>query len=131
MSYVKTVWETGDVITAEKLNNAESGIEAAQPFIVRVSVDLETGKSTMDKTYAEIRAALMAGKYIPVIVNAIPEIQMPEDMLGSVLFARVSDTDYNIIIAEGINQITAGYDAVVVGYFTADAEDGYPERSES
>lgn len=28
MAYVKTVWATGDVITAAKLNNAENGIEA-------------------------------------------------------------------------------------------------------
>lgn len=28
MAYVKTVWETGDVITAEKLNNIEDGVEA-------------------------------------------------------------------------------------------------------
>lgn len=27
MSYIKTEWETGDKITAEKLNNVESGIE--------------------------------------------------------------------------------------------------------
>lgn len=29
MAYVKTTWETGDVITAEKLNNMEGGIEAS------------------------------------------------------------------------------------------------------
>ena len=29
MTYTPTVWETGDVITAEKLNKAENGIEAA------------------------------------------------------------------------------------------------------
>ena len=29
MAYIPTVWETGDVITAEKLNKAEEGIEAA------------------------------------------------------------------------------------------------------
>lgn len=30
MAYTKTVWETGDTITAEKLNNMEGGIEDAQ-----------------------------------------------------------------------------------------------------
>ena len=29
MSYNKTTWQAGDVITAEKLNNIEAGIEAA------------------------------------------------------------------------------------------------------
>ena len=30
MAYTKTTWASGDVVTAEKLNNAESGIETAQ-----------------------------------------------------------------------------------------------------
>ena len=34
MSYSKTTWENGDVITAEKLNHAENGIAAAAPVIV-------------------------------------------------------------------------------------------------
>ena len=29
MSYEKTVWTAGDIITAEKLNNIENGVEAA------------------------------------------------------------------------------------------------------
>ena len=29
MAYTPTVWNTGDVITAEKLNNIENGIENA------------------------------------------------------------------------------------------------------
>lgn len=33
MAYTPTVWETGDVITAEKLNKAEQGIAAAIPFV--------------------------------------------------------------------------------------------------
>lgn len=32
--YVKTVWETGDVITAEKLNNMENGINSSYPKII-------------------------------------------------------------------------------------------------
>ena len=30
MAYTKTTWASGDVVTADKLNNAESGIETAQ-----------------------------------------------------------------------------------------------------
>ena len=32
MSYVKTTWETGDVITAEKMNKIEDGVESAFGF---------------------------------------------------------------------------------------------------
>ena len=34
MAYVKNTWETGDVITAEKLNHAESGIAAASKEVL-------------------------------------------------------------------------------------------------
>ena len=34
MSYTPTNWQTGDTITAEKLNNMESGIEANTPLII-------------------------------------------------------------------------------------------------
>ena len=131
MAYVKTVWETGDVITAEKLNNAEDGIEAAQPFVVHVSFDLDTEKSIMDKTFAEIRSALMEGKNIPVISNAIPEIPLPAEYMGSVLYARESDQAFQVVITDGVAQNTEDQYITLVGFFTTDDEDGYPERSVS
>lgn len=33
MAYTKTVWQTGDTITATKLNNMENGIEANDAYI--------------------------------------------------------------------------------------------------
>ena len=41
MAYTPTVWETGDVITAEKLNKMECGIEASNSYIT-IPGDLET-----------------------------------------------------------------------------------------
>lgn len=56
MSYVKTVWETGDVITAAKLNNMEGGIEAAlSSFIIAGS-----GSYTYTPTSASINAGSTA-----------------------------------------------------------------------
>ena len=55
MAYTPTVWATGDVITAEKLNHAEGGIEAAYPLIVTATLGDES--ATLDKTWAEIYAA--------------------------------------------------------------------------
>jgi len=34
MSYTKTVWQSGDVVTAEKLNNLENGVESANSMPV-------------------------------------------------------------------------------------------------
>lgn len=62
MSYVKTTWETGDVITAEKLNKMEDGIESAAgsssggaTLVVTYSEEGTTG--TLDKTWNEIKDA--------------------------------------------------------------------------
>ena len=71
MAYVKTNWETGDIITAEKLNNIEGGVESAQPnvefFIIHVTktVDEQFNRHfTADKTFSEIVAAASAGKIL-------------------------------------------------------------------
>ena len=52
MAYTPTVWETGDVITAEKLNKAENGIAAATPIVFTLTIDdhdvVSFGKSWSD-----------------------------------------------------------------------------------
>lgn len=56
MSYTPTVWNTGDVITAEKLNHAEEGIKNAfSPYVVNFTVNGDV--VTCDKTYQEIVGA--------------------------------------------------------------------------
>lgn len=69
MSYVKTTWKDGDVITAEKLNKIENGIEAASgggggggSFLVTITWDETTSEYVSDKTYAEIKAAFESGQ---------------------------------------------------------------------
>ena len=56
MSYTPTTWATGDVITAEKLNNMESGIENAGVMIATITED--SGSYTCDKTYEEIKEVI-------------------------------------------------------------------------
>ena len=58
MSYTPTTWATGDVITAEKLNNMESGIVGAGSVLM-VRFDLETGQA--DKTWNEIANCMANG----------------------------------------------------------------------
>ena len=68
MSYIKTTWETGDVITAEKLNNIENELEALDDRVFIVNIDAEDDGSTItataDKTRQEMSAAVEAGKLI-------------------------------------------------------------------
>lgn len=65
MSYTPTNWQTGDTITAEKLNNMEGGIENAnEPFVITFTPTAQDLSGTMDKTVAEINAAYEAGQKI-------------------------------------------------------------------
>ena len=65
MSYTPTNWQTGDTITAEKLNNMESGIENAnEPFVITLTPTAEDFSGTMDKTPQEIYNAYKANRQI-------------------------------------------------------------------
>lgn len=65
MSYTPTTWQTGDTITAEKLNNMESGIENVnEPFVITCTPTAQDFSGVMDKTVAEINEAYEAGRKI-------------------------------------------------------------------
>ena len=61
MSYTPTSWKSGDVVTSAKLNKMESGIVAATPYIVNMIWNEDLDKNTLDKTAAEIIAAVQKG----------------------------------------------------------------------
>lgn len=81
MAYTRTTWSTGDTITATKLNNIEQGIvnldnasggggggSSSSELLVTVTKSTSGGSTsyTMDKTYAEIYNAFMAGTHVYV-----------------------------------------------------------------
>ena len=75
MSYEKQTWETGQVITADKLNHMEDGINS-QPFIVLVGVyifDPDEGIPSyhMLTPLADFEQAIADGK--PILLNVIDE----------------------------------------------------------
>lgn len=45
MAYVKTTWQNGDTITAAKLNNLESGVEANDTAAIQLKDDLAQSAS--------------------------------------------------------------------------------------
>lgn len=47
MSYEKTNWQKGDVITAEKLNNIENALEALDDRVFIVNIDAEDNGNTI------------------------------------------------------------------------------------
>ena len=89
MGYIPTEWQTGDIITAEKLNKAEEGIEAAYPYTI--SFYKSGGEITCSETWEDLRAIIyrdhraifayiddadasrIEALYLDVFVDDIPE----------------------------------------------------------
>lgn len=68
MGYIPTEWQTGDIITAEKLNKAEEGIAAAGSFVVTITgYDEETYDAILSATWQEVFDALSAGKMVLLV----------------------------------------------------------------
>ena len=67
MAYEKNTWKTGDIVTSEKLNHIEEGIEAGGgsggggAFYVNITENSSGELVDGDKTGAEIGAALEDG----------------------------------------------------------------------
>lgn len=56
MGYIPTEWQTGDIITAAKLNKAEEGIEAAYPYTIVFYKS--GGQLTCSETWDDLRAII-------------------------------------------------------------------------
>ena len=62
MSYEKTTWINGDIITADKMNNIENGIASAgKVMICNASFSSSAQNYVLDKTVQEIYDAMLAG----------------------------------------------------------------------
>lgn len=78
MSYNPTNWVTGDVITAQKLNKMEQGIEDASVVYVNMNIDLVQDEvdvyeiTEVDKTAEETYAILQSGKNVIINATVIP-----------------------------------------------------------
>ena len=60
MAYEKQTWANGDVITANKLNHIKDGIGNINGILsVKQSLNSETNKMTLNKTWQEIHNALV------------------------------------------------------------------------
>lgn len=68
MAYEKHTWTSGEVITAEKLNNMEDGISSNSVLLIDESEETPTeGDVQLNTTFGEIYEAYIAGR--PVIFD--------------------------------------------------------------
>lgn len=118
MSYEKTTWETGDIVTAEKLNNIENGIENAGGGGVFV-VGFQEGGAALNKTWKEIHDAIASGK--PAFVFGVDDENYTIDVVSAVYSVNVllpPSSNYYIIV--GSNDV-----------YVTDNETGYPTYDNS
>lgn len=70
MSYTPTNWQTGDTVTAEKLNKMEQGIETAvDPFVVTLTPTAQDFSGVTDRSNREVYDAYVAGRQIVAALN--------------------------------------------------------------
>lgn len=105
MAYTPTVWETGDVITAVKLNKAENGIAAADRSVLEVTEDAD---NTLSEKWEDIFAAYPFVLY-KAVIEGIADIYQPVVEMS---------------VAEGAYSVKFGETT-----YTATTEDGYPVKA--
>lgn len=104
MSYTPTNWKTGDVITADKLNNMESGIVGTiVPVTVNAEMDVANGNAItvkdFDYAYSEVIGLIESGKRPVFFVNfdlvASGSVVAKQYLLFSnVIYADQTQTNY-------------------------------------
>lgn len=122
MSYEKTTWATGDVITAEKLNNIEDGVEDASGG-ESVVVTLSAGESGIvaDKTFSELAEAVEQNKVVIIRTADSGMCEIAQAQYGEVSGDYVLTGFYM-----AHNQIQAGDDAIYI----STTEITYPAEGE-
>lgn len=114
MAYNKTNWQTGDTITAEKLNNIENGI-AGMVLVVNYSEDQNTpNKFVFDHTWQEIYDVFSAGGLVTVGYSATDA--------NSVVVYRSPVVE----VGGGEGSYAVGYRENRLSYAGTDSPDGYP-----
>lgn len=119
MSYTPTNWVKGDVITAERLNKIEQGIQSvssggSNSFIVNLyNNPTYADWYNLDQTLGSIYAAVMAGKH--VVIN----------------YWNEDNSLYCCMPVTGINQIDKLNDTSIVKYVNCKEEYWFVEKDPS
>lgn len=121
MSILKTNWQTGDVVTADKLN-------AMQYAVVPLTYDQQSGTTHMEVTAKELHEALMSGM---VVFGAESD---SGDWGGVINYTLIGRSDY--VLDEGYQFVAyklqnSAQKPVVAEEFYATNDTDYPTTSMS
>lgn len=121
MSYDKQNWQTGDVITANKLNHIEDGIANGGGVVV-VHVTEEDDTFTLDKTWNELQELLASGALVATVDEYTGTTTM---QFLAQTFASLDGTTYAVAFIGGaIKPDWTGETTVAV--YSCESADGYP-----
>lgn len=115
MAYTKNTWNTGDIVSSQKLNHMEDGIANSENvFIVGGATnDPENGwQGTLNKTWQQIRDAIQSKICVIVATDG--------DNVESKIIEAVYDNPEPM---EGDGRYQVAIDGAI---FTTDSKDGYP-----
>lgn len=137
MIYEPTEWKTGDIITADKLNNIESGIVDTDEFIIHLGGTTEdeasdafaNDKFTFDKTWNEVYTAFKSKKKCRIVLNPYAETMLGGYTTSEVIGCSgktandsMIDTRYSVIFFFNVKLETP---QIVIA--RCNGENAYPE----
>ena len=111
MAYSKQTWVNGDIITADKLNHMEDGIENIGGNILEIGSRDEGSKMILDKTWNQIK-------------NAIPNCVFIKDVDGLFQKGIVAHVGYSSASSYTVTIYTDMY----YNIFVAESPDDYPSH---
>lgn len=91
MKYTPTVWETGDTITAEKLNKAECGIAAVAESVLTVTVTYGETEMSLNKKMGDILTAITNG--VVTLINIDAELGEIDPSMYKINYVGRNDDD--------------------------------------
>ena len=106
MAYEKTTWQTGDIVTAQKLNHLEQGVEGVEPLIIPLD------NSSLGCTWQEIADAFISGR------TCVLDVASASTVIS--IYCEQEQPSYEISFRGD------GDDLV----FQTDSPDGYPAEDE-
>ena len=119
MSYQKNNWQSGDVVTSEKLNHLEDGVSnAGGVMAVSLAYDEEMEMTVADKTWQEIYDAM--NNDVLCIVRDM-EVEENQSNTGLITYVDVTQGEYRIHV---LFSNSVGPSSVAV--YTTTSADGYP-----
>ena len=115
MSYIKQTWETGDIVTAEKLNHMEDGIASGGVSVLLVGeiYDEQTQAYRLDKTWQEIHDA---APLVWLMMTEVSGVYMPLMGVAENIAPGGSEVVYVVAFTNQGNVVT----------YITDSADGYP-----